>query len=236
MTGTIALLAAVRQEIAPCAALLSLRHSNNRYSGYVAGRRVVAMTSGLGEARALQAFEKLMADEQPARLVHLGFAGALDPGLRVGDVPEFSKVTNESGRQVKIRGDHPTPVRAAVDDGRTLLTVQQVVGSATTKRRLFERYGACAVDMETYAVARRAVETALPLTVMRAISDEVDTDVPDVAQTWVNADGSTDLIAATRCLAVRPWLIRRMFRLKHGCDLAAGCLAKRVAILIAAIS
>ena len=235
MTDTIVLLAAVRHEIAPCAALLSLRRCGIRYTGCVDGRRIVAMISGVGETRAVRALEDVVGAERPARLVHLGFAGALNPALRVGDVPEFSGVVDESGGRVGIGVEQPQarPKVEATGDGPTLLTAQQLADSTAMKRKLFERHGACAVDMETYAVARRAAEMALPLTVLRAISDDADTVVPAAALSWVNADGSIDAWAATRHLARRPWLVGPVMRLKQGCDRAAERLATRVAEMLA---
>ena len=234
MKDTIALLAAVHQELAPCVAHLSLRRRGKQYIGCVGDRRIVAMTSGVGGNRAMEAIDQLAAGQRPIRLIHIGFAGALDPTLQVADVPDFRWVMDESGARIELDGAGPkpgsAPSRAA--DGLKLLTVAQLAGSARMKRCLFERHGACAVDMESYAVARHAAGLTLPLTILRAISDKAETDIPSAAVSWVNSDGSTNWRAATRYLAARPWHVRAMMHLKQSGHLAAERLAERVAELI----
>src|ERR1700722_15125987 len=62
---------------------------------------------------------------------------------------------------------------------RGLLTVGNIIGSPDEKRRLGERCGAVAVDMETAVAARLCGKASVPFGCLRAISDDVDASLSE---------------------------------------------------------
>lgn len=107
-------------------------------------------------------FEALREKKQVDGLVSVGFCGALDPALEIGDIVV-------SGREVQS----PRPfVRGEI------LSSDRVAVTAAEKRALRERTGAIAVEMEAAAVAAKAREWGVEFRCIKAVSDTAGEDMP----------------------------------------------------------
>ncbi|MDE2365536.1 MAG: phosphorylase [Betaproteobacteria bacterium] len=159
---------------------------------------------GMGDEAARQAAAGLKAGGAAA-LMSFGFAGALDPGLRPGDLilPETIHAGHsmpvDLGWRSRLRKMLPASLNVS---GGMLTTSRQVLSSASAKLELGRITGACAVDMESGAVAEAAAHAGLPFLAVRVISDAVEFSPPPVLLDAVRPDGSADL---TRLL---PLLLR----------------------------
>jgi adenosylhomocysteine nucleosidase len=150
---------------------------------------------GMGEKAARQAAEGLKKGGATA-LMSFGFAGALDPNLRPGDLvlPE----TIHAGYSMPVdlgwrsRLQQMLPASLNVSGG-VLAASKQVLSSASAKLELASITGACAVDMESGAVAEAAAHAGLPFVAVRVISDAVEFSPPPVLLDAIRPDGSADL-------------------------------------------
>jgi len=141
--------------------------------------------SGMGPAAATQAAGLLLAAGARS-LLSFGLAGALDPALQPGTVLLPDTVTDGSGAM------HPTfgPWRdrlAALYEGQgsargTLLSVPEALSTATAKSQARSRSGACAVDMESFAIARVAAEAGVSFAVARVVVDTAVDTLPRSAR------------------------------------------------------
>jgi adenosylhomocysteine nucleosidase len=131
-------------------------------------------------------------------LVSFGLAGGLDPALRAGDVVIPSRVLLAGS----LLATDPTLLGHA--DGSTLLCGETEVASAVEKRHLFEMTGAGAVDLESGAVARVALEHGLRFAALRAICDPATRDLPPAALVALDARGAIGLLRVLRSLVARP--------------------------------
>lgn len=93
--------------------------------------------------------------------------------------------------------------------------------SATAKRELAQATGACAVDMESGAVAEAAAHAGLPFLAVRAISDPVEFSPPPVLLHAVRPDGSADLRRLLPLLMRRSLTLGTLLRLAK--DSRAAC-------------
>ena len=159
------------------------------------GQNASIWLCGMGEEAARQAAEGLRAGGATA-LMSFGFAGALDPSLRPGDLvlPE----TVHAGFPLPVDlGWRPVCGRCFLPhlnvSGGMLAASNKVLTSATRKIELAQRTGACAVDMESGAVAEAAAHAGLPFLAVRAISDAVEFSPPPSSARCVRPDGSADL-------------------------------------------
>ena len=131
-------------------------------------------------------------------LVSFGLAGGLDPALRAGDLVIPSHVLLAGSLL-------PTdPALLGRADGSTLLCGETEVASAAEKRHLFEMTGAGAVDLESGAVARVALQHGLRLAALRAICDPATRDLPPAALVALDARGAIGLLRVLRSLVARP--------------------------------
>src|SRR5687768_7050928 len=150
---------------------------------------------GMGEEAAQEAAEGLRAGGATA-LMSFGFAGALKSSLRPGDLvlPESIHAGGylfpvELSWRSRLRKRLPDQLNVA---GGVLAVSRNLLTSATAKSDLAHMTGACAVDMESGAVAKVAAQAGLPFLAIRAISDPIDFSPPQVLLEAVRPDGSAN--------------------------------------------
>lgn len=138
-------------------------------------RDIYVGITGIGLDRARAHVESLFAKRiRPRVVVMAGYAGALRPGLGVGDVIVATEVVDASGTS------WPTswPMHPARERRKTVLfTSQKIVGATSQKRDLGRQFQADAVDMESAAVAEACRQRGIPFGCVRAISDDVQTSL-----------------------------------------------------------
>ena len=149
--------------------------------------------NGIGQTAAGDATRRLVASHPVEAVVSTGFAGALHPDLRPGEIFVARSVAH---------GDtvYPCSIPVRTPDGSRkgiVRTVDRVVVTAREKLDL-GRKGAGAVDMEAGAVAQVAAEAALPFYCLKAISDSVERDLPVDFNLALKPDGSLSLPAVAR--------------------------------------
>ncbi|MBK7352968.1 MAG: phosphorylase [Nitrosomonas sp.] len=152
---------------------------------------------GIGDAAARKAATGLR-DQGVSALVSLGVAGALSETLRPGDLvlPEY--IQNEQSTPVSValawraRIKQLLPSHVNVSGG-TLATSRQMLSSETAKRAFSKKHGACAVDMESGAIAEVAAKAGIPFVAVRAITDPLEFSPPPVLMNAVYPDGSVNI-------------------------------------------
>jgi adenosylhomocysteine nucleosidase len=128
-------------------------------------------------------------------LVSFGLAGALRDGLPAGTVLDATRVIDSEG-SVLWEGE---PLGVAGARPATILAASAVVDAADERRRLHERTGADAVDLESGPLAR----TGRLHGVLRAVSDTPDRPLNGIAGA-VGRDGGYDWSGLVRAFAKEP--------------------------------
>jgi adenosylhomocysteine nucleosidase len=135
--------------------------------------RVVQTGVGMDAAEKALAWALSGMGERPGLVIMAGFAGALAPELRVGDLVLGTEVIDAAGARWTCSAGE---VLAAIR-GRILSTAT-VLGEAADKADLYRRHQALAVEMESAGVARVCARQGIPFACLRAISDEQATSLP----------------------------------------------------------
>jgi adenosylhomocysteine nucleosidase len=105
---------------------------------------------------------------------------------------------------------------------QVLVTVPKIAG-VNEKRRLFESYGASAVDMEAATVARMAEARGLYFSAIKAVSDVADFEMEELGQ-FTSDDGQFREAAFTAYASVRPAMWRRLIGLGRNSKRAVDAL------------
>ncbi len=204
----------------------------DHFTGRVGGVPVIARVIGMGAARAGLAARQAIAEHRPGRVTLIGFSGALSPALAGADIVRPQWVRNARGETLRLGSSPISPVAvvtaAECSSALTLLTSDHLVCDPAEKRRLGDTFRAAIVDMESFAVAEAAREACVPLTVVRAVSDDVGTALPPQMADWVNADGSPSIVRATLALLRRPSLLPVLLKMRKHTQLAAQRLAEEL--------
>jgi len=132
------------------------------------------------------------------RLLSVGFCGALDPALRIGDIV--------------VSGEVPKGLQASFVQG-DVVSVDRVAFTAREKSDLRAVTGAAVVEMESAAVAQKAREWDVPFGCVRVVSDVAGDDLPLDFNRYRDVDGRFErtrivLAALGSPFTVLPGLVR----------------------------
>ena len=171
----------------------TIEHSGRKYSLFEKGATAL-ICGGIGAEASRRAAEAVISEVNPIRVLSVGFAGALDGSLNVGDVCEPRTVVNARDG-----------VRTDTGSGSGLLVSSARVADKDQKARLAKAYAATAVDMEAAAVAAAAQAHGIDFAALKAISDAADFS-PPALDGFVAADGTFQTARFACHAALRPWL------------------------------
>lgn len=210
----VAIIAAMEREVAPLIRgwkVREIEHGGRRYRMFE-GDGAVLICGGIGAGAARRATEAVIEAVKAERVVSVGFAGALDSTLKVGDVFEPRVVVNASDG-------------ARTDTGAGVGTLVSFasVANREQKRKLCLAYGAVAVDMEAAAVAQGAQSRGVEFSALKAISDAVDFSLPPTER-FATTDGQFRSGAFAAHVAVRPWYWVRTVALARNAGKASHAL------------
>jgi nucleoside phosphorylase len=141
--------------------------------GQLHGKPVVVFHTGIGQTVARETMEIILRRETFRYLITSGFAGALEKELRVG---HLLVAENYSSPQL-LRSPQLTLADDTTFLGK-LLSVPEMIESATERETLGKKTGAAAVDMETETIANVCAAHELPMLSVRAISDTAGEPFP----------------------------------------------------------
>ncbi len=200
------------------------------FMGNLAGRGVLVAQSGIGRERVERAAQFLLNRYPLSCLVSFGFAGALVPELKAGDLVIYREVVGPDPG--KHYFSDPLTLEMAVSVGRSAgreplcgcgLTLEQPVSRPDEKGALGESFGAVAVDMESYWVAAMAVERRVPFLAVRAVSDQLSQSLPQFDR-LIGAEGGALWRGALLHLATHPVDLAKLPSLYAGARSAAQSL------------
>ena len=219
MEKRIAIIGAIKDEIAGIKKEMRITNNlrwptGNAFAGTWRDAPIVLVRSGMGCDRARRALAEIAGKYTLKRIISIGYAGALDPSLKVGDVVVADQVVyyetlKSYSLDGELLGTMPEVARG------TLLTVDQVVATPPEKKALREKYSAVAVDMETFALAEETQARNLPFASVRAITDTADQELIDCSH-LVEADGEVSKLKAGWHVLTHPGDLKGMIDLgKH---------------------
>ena len=150
--------------------------------------------------------EALREKRNVAGIVSVGFCGALDPALEIGDILVAGEGV-ESARRF-LRGE--------------ILSVDRVIVTAAEKRAVRAKTGAIAVEMESAAAEAKAREWGLPFRCIKAVSDTAGDDMPLDFNAYRDAQGRFRRPAIARAALRHPFtILPGLMRLEANCRKAA---------------
>ena len=148
-------------------------------------------------------------------VMSIGFCGALDPALHLGDIVVSGDVPREASGPF-VRGE--------------ALSVDRVAVTAEEKRRLRATSGAAVVEMESAAVAEKARQWGVPFRCIRVVTDTAGEDLPLDFNDYRDAAGRFELGRIAGAALLRPFTaLPGLVRLNRNCRLAAERLGEFLA-------
>ena len=242
LDGALGIVTAFEPEAALVCRRLHLRHQEatvvgRLWQGHLHGQEVVVVRGGMGPERAAQAATWLLQHYALHGVLSVGFAGGLQASLTTGDAvlplqilalpagTEAVSTCEDAGITPDACLAHLAAVAATqatlTQHQGTLLSVAEIVTQAADKKRLGQRSGALAVDMESHSIGRVAAAHHLPFMVLRTIFDTHNDDVPFQANLFTSADGALQPLRVLSYVARQPRLLAQMLPAWRKARLAA---------------
>jgi adenosylhomocysteine nucleosidase len=170
------------------------------------GREVTAIANGAGAERA---FAAILVAPKPSAVCNIGFCGALDESLQIGDIFVATEIRNGIDTwptSIPDAPESPTGVVASID---------HIAQTAAEKSNL-RASGASIVEMEAAGVARASEDLDLPFYCIRAVSDLAHEDFVNDFNSALMADGRFSAMALVKQLK-----FGELLQLKRRTDLAS---------------
>ena len=182
-----------------------------------------AAYGGMGTDLARETAEIGIEKLRPRLVVSAGYAGGLDPTLRLGAVVTAGAVLAPDG----ARFDAEPLGEPAV----TVATADVVVATPAEKAALFAATGAAVVEMEAAGVAAACAAAGVRFAAVKVVTDAAGDAVPTDLEPFFALDRGDDLGAVAAALTVfvkRPAVVRDLWRLGASANDCSRALGERL--------
>jgi nucleoside phosphorylase len=167
----------------------------------------VIACSGAGPENATKA-SQLLIDKGAERLISWGCAAALKANLHPGDLLVPQTLLTERHEELTIASPWLNDVFDQLSSLNpftgSLVESSFIVADSLDKKSIHQQTRAIAVDMESIAIVKIAIQNNLPVLVIRCIADPVTMNLPKAVSYALNDQGEVVLIKLLWFLLTHP--------------------------------
>jgi len=206
-----------------------------------AGRTDVSiLITGIGRKNAEKSLREFLATHSPELVLTCGFAGGLNPDLKLGEVvfEIFPRSSRRESAQTEI-GNQLEPTHVGCYD--KLITAganpvkfycaDRITTTVDEKKKMRAESGVDAVEMESEAIHTVCHERGIPCATVRVISDTANEDLPLDFNALAKPDMNLDFGKLAWAIARSPGKIGALLKLQK----KTGFAAKRLAVVLGKI-
>ncbi len=179
------------------------------------------LLTGIGRQNAEKSLREFLAGAVAQTVVTGGFAGGLNPNLKIGDVV-FETSDDNFRSKLSAAGAKPAIIFCA---DRVAITVAD-------KKKLRDETGADAAEMESGAIQAVCAERKIPCATVRVISDTANEDLPLDFNALAKPDKNPDYGKLFLAVARSPGKIAALMELQKKTKFAAERLAEILAKIV----
>ena len=172
------------------------------------------LITGIGRQNAEKSLREFLATHSPKLVLTCGFAGGLNPDLKLGDV--VFETTDENLRSKLLA------VGAKL---ARIFCANRIATTIAEKKKLRDETGADAVEMESAAIHVICHERGIPCATIRVISDTANEDLPLDFNALAKPDKNLDFGKLAWAIAKSPGKVGALMELQKKTSFAAKQLA-----------
>lgn len=214
---------------APAVFCFALKEEAAPFRKITAGKSDVAiLVTGIGRQNAERCVREFLANNSPRLVLTCGFAGGLNPDLKLGDVV-FELSDSE------LRTPNPelqAKLPAAGAKSAKFFCADRIATAVAEKRKLRAETGADAIEMESAAIHAVCRERGIPCATIRVISDTANEGLPLDFNRLSKPDQNLDYGKLFLAVAKSPGKIGALMELQK----KTGFAAKQLAAVLAKIT
>lgn len=206
----------------------------------LAGQDATIRVSGASSERAYAAAKELVSIGADV-LVSFGVAGGIERDLDPGTVIFGTSVQSPDGTISQVpqelidRLSQSAPSTEPAAMLGKIVGVDYIVDDPAQKRLLAAQSGALAIDMESHAVAKAAIESRIAFGILRTIADPADRVIPPAAISVVGPNGRIGPYAAAKAVLARPQDLAKLIKLGRDNAAALKSLGRAADIFFSAL-
>jgi adenosylhomocysteine nucleosidase len=177
---------------------------------------VSILITGIGRQNAEKSLREFLATHSPELVLTCGFAGGLNPDLKLGEIIfELSTLNSQLSTRLLASGAKPAKIFCA----------DRIATTVAEKKKLRAETGADAVEMESAAIHAVCRERGIPCATVRVISDTANEDLPLDFNALSKPDKNLDFGKLFLAIAKSPGKIGALMQLQRKTKFAAEQLA-----------
>jgi adenosylhomocysteine nucleosidase len=180
---------------------------------------ITILLTGIGRQNAEKSLREFLANNSPKLVLTCGFAGGLNPELKLGDVIFEIPQPSTFNLQLSASGAQPAKIFCA----------DRIATTVAEKKKLRAETGADAVEMESAAIHAVCRERGIPCATIRVISDTANEDLPLDFNALSKPDKNLDFGKLAWAIAKSPGKIGALMHLQKKTRFAAEQLAEVLA-------
>ncbi|HEY5043407.1 MAG TPA: hypothetical protein VIK53_15560 [Verrucomicrobiae bacterium] len=196
------------------------------------------LLTGIGRQNAEKSLREFLATNSPELVLTCGFAGGLNPELKLGDV--VFEIPSSSSRRESAQtetGNQSEPIYIGCYDKliasgakpAKIFCADRIAITGAEKKQLRTETGADAVEMESAAIHAICAERGIPCATVRVISDTANEDLPLDFNALSKPDKNLDYGKLFLAIAKSPGKIGALMELQKKTKFAAEQLAEVLA-------
>jgi nucleoside phosphorylase len=178
---------------------------------------------GIGRENASRTLRAALSEKTPALVLTCGFAGGLNPELKLGTVVFASEVARLYARFIS------TGAKPAV-----FFCAESIATTVAEKKQLYLQTRADAVEMESGVIQEVCLAANIPCATVRVISDTATEDLPLDFNALAKPDKNLDFGKLAWAIARSPGKLKGLLRLQKNTAFAAKQLASVLAEITSA--
>jgi adenosylhomocysteine nucleosidase len=198
------------------------------------------LITGIGRKNAKKSAREFLATNSPELVLTCGFAGGLNPDLKLGDVvfelTDWRGEFHEPQTEKKIGDSQSSPLRekllAAGAKPAKFFCADRITTTVAEKKKLRDETGADAVETESGAIHAVCRERGIPCATVRVISDTANEDLPLDFNALAKPDMNLDYGKLAWAVVKSPGKIGALLKLQKQARLAAERLADTLSRLL----
>lgn len=175
----------------------------------------VTLIVGIGRQNAEKSVRGFLPSVSPQLVLTCGFAGGLNPDLKIGDVVFEPAGPAAHGEKLQ------TVLSSAGAKPAKFFCADRIATTVAEKKKLRAETGADVVEMESAAIQAVCAEKNIPCVTVRVISDTADEDLPLDFNALAKADKSLDFGKLAWAIAKSPGKIGALMALQKKTSFAA---------------
>jgi adenosylhomocysteine nucleosidase len=184
------------------------------------------LLTGIGRQNAEKSLREFLATHSPKLVLTCGFAGGLNPELKIGEV--IFELAAPAANDQKVVAN----LAAAGAKPAKFFCANRIAITVAEKKKLRAETGADAVEMESAAIHAICHERGIPCATVRVISDTANENLPLDFNALSKPDKNLDYGKLFLAIVKSPGKIRALMQLQKKTKFAAGQLAEVLAKII----